>query len=110
MVRINSRTSVSKPLIPGLGKATDGRGDKADYEIRNGALRNQSMEQAIGAGGFGTGEVDPVADGEREVDPGYSVRQLKTFSPLLQFLILYLDAPSHRGRTLCRSGRTGTWS
>jgi hypothetical protein len=40
------------------------------------------MEQAIGAGGFGTGGVDPVADGEQEVDPGYSVGLLKTFSPL----------------------------
>ena len=54
------------------------------------------MEQTSGVGGFGAGGVDPVPDGGREVGAGDSVRRLKTFFPLLQFLFVYLYAPSHR--------------
>lgn len=78
-----------------LSPAGNGREAEADHEGGDGAFRHQAMEQAGGAGGFGEGGVDLFAHGGREADPGDSVRELKTFSPLLQFLLVYLYATSH---------------
>lgn len=79
-----------------LSPAGNGREAEADHEGGDGAFWHQAMEQTGGVGGFRKGGIDPVAHGGREADPGDSVRELKTFSPLLQFLLVYLYATSHR--------------